>query len=100
MTMTLLHSSAPVRRHLADFIAEASDAAETARARALVARVLAHRAARELDGSLQRRSEVRRMLREALAYDRDAQRHEEAVAAMRGFITASVVTSVEEAASA
>lgn len=96
--MTLLHSSAPARRHLADFIAEASDAAENARARAHVARVLAHRAARELDGSLHRRSEVRRMLREALAYDRDAQCHEEAVAAIRGFITASV-TNVEEAAS-
>jgi hypothetical protein len=69
MTATLLERSTSTRRTLADFIAEAGEAAETARARAQVARLLT-------------------LPVEAEAYERDARRHDEAIAALQSFLAA------------
>ena len=87
MTALLLDRPVATRRSCSDFIAEASEAAEDARLRAQVARLLAEQSAHHPADPATRLRNLRRLQREAITHERDALRHEEAVAAVRGLVT-------------
>jgi hypothetical protein len=86
MTATLLERTPLTRRTGANFIAEAGEAAEAARARAEVARLLARRS--ELaPANPASPGSLGELWREAAAYERDARRHDQAIAAVRQLLT-------------
>jgi hypothetical protein len=86
MIVTTLHPTDAVRRTWADFIAEATEAAESARARAEVALLLAGRTDEDSFDTMDAWRERRRLRREAHTYDREARRLDEAVWAIRNLL--------------